>query len=56
MNILTIKEVASLGGKARWRGMNKQQRSDAMKKVRKGGKKLSTGKHKGVLTSKHTGV
>lgn len=33
---LTIKEFATLGGKARWKGKTKAERSAAMKRVRKG--------------------
>lgn len=33
---LTVNEFASLGGKARWKGKNKKQRSEAMKRIRKG--------------------
>lgn len=43
---LTVSEFAALGGKARWKGKNKKERSIAMKKVRAAALKLST-------TSKH---
>lgn len=38
---LTISEFARLGGKARWKDLDKEARSAAMKRVRKG---LSTSK------------
>ncbi len=40
---LTITEFASMGGKARWKGKSKKERSAAMKKLRnKPRKRLST--------------
>lgn len=37
---LTIKEVARMGGKARWKNIDKANRSLAMKLVRCGGKNI----------------
>lgn len=48
---LTINEFASMGGKARWKGISKKERSKAMKNVRsKSYPQASTDK---VDTSKH---
>ena len=32
--VLTLKDFARMGGKARWRGIDKKRRSEAMKRVR----------------------
>ena len=31
---MTVKEFARLGGKTRWKGKTKKERSEAMKKIR----------------------
>lgn len=46
---MNITEFARLGGKARWKGLSKKQRSEAMKKVRKSGIKVI---HKQALDDK----
>ncbi len=38
----TLREWRSLMGKKRWKGISKKARSEAMKKVRAAGKKIST--------------
>jgi hypothetical protein len=37
---MDVKTFASLGGKARWKGVSTKQRSEQMKRVRKGVKKV----------------
>jgi hypothetical protein len=54
VNMVTLKQFARMGGKARWNGISLEARSKAMKRVRKGAKKFSTVTTQKVLdTSKH---
>lgn len=54
VNMVTLKQFARMGGKARWNKISPEARSKAMKKVRAGGRKLSTDTTQRPLdTSKH---
>ena len=47
MKELTHKEIAIMGGRARWANIKPKQRSALMKKVRKGGKPTKVEWYKG---------